>query len=148
MASTGVDGSQYNIAPTGVNALLPPTVLNTSTSATIGNGDDAILTSPVLPAGTYFVGANFQVSSTTTFANTDTIFFAITNTALTLTVYPETLLTGYNQFGSSPALMAAAVTGVLVLPTSQTISWGMNSTFGTPSGKTGFVGNAFYQRIA
>lgn len=138
----------YVVAPTAVDSFAPPTMVNTSTSATIGNGDDALLTSPLLPAGTYFVGGNFQVSSTTTFGNTDAIFFAITNTALTLTVYPETLLTGYNQFGSTPAIMAAAVSGVLVLPTSQTITWGMNSTFGTPSGKTGFVGNAFFQRIA
>ena len=148
MASTGVDGSQYNVAPTGVNALLPPIVLNTSTSAAIGNGTTNIVTSPTLPVGTYFVGANFQVSSTTTFTNTDAIFFEITDTANVLTVYPVTLLTGYNQFGSAPGLMAASVTGVIVLTTAGTLSWGMNCTFTTATGKTGFVGNAFYQRIA
>ena len=138
----------YVVAPTAVNAFAPPVLVNSSTSAEIGNGDDAIVTSPILPAGTYFVGANFQVTTTTTFANTDAIFFSIRDTALNLTVYPETLLTGYNQFGSTPGAMAVSVSGVIVLPTSQTITWGMNSTFGTPSGKTGFVGNAFYQRIA
>jgi hypothetical protein len=122
--------------------------LNTTTSAAVGNGVTNILTSSILPAGTYFVGANFQVSSTTTFGNTDAVFFEIADTPSAFTVYPVTLLTGYNQFGSSPGVMAASVTGVLVLPTSQTISWAMNCTFGTPSGKTGFVGNAFYQRIA
>jgi hypothetical protein len=44
--------------------------------------------------------------------------------------------------------MAAAVTGVLVLTTSTTLSWGVECDFTTPSGKTGYVGNAFYQRIA
>ena len=148
MAATGVDGTMYNVAPIGINALLPPTVLNTSTSAALGNSTTNIVTSPVLPLVSYFVGANFQVSSTTTFTNTDAIFFEITDTANVLTVYPVTLLTGYNQFGSTPGLMAASVTGVIVLTTAGTISWGMNSTFTTATGKTGFVGNAFYQRIS
>lgn len=140
--------TSYVVAPSAVNALLPPTMVNTTTSAAVGNGVTNIVTSPILPAGTYFVGANFQVSSTTTFTNTDAIFFEITDTPSAFTVYPVTLLTGYNQFGSTPGIMAAAVTGVLVLPTSQTISWAMNCTFTTATGKTGFVGNAFYQRIA
>ena len=140
--------SSYMVAPSAVNALAPPVILNTTTSAAVGNGVTNIVTSPILPAGTYFVGANFQVSSTTTFTNTDAIFFEITDTTSAFTVYPVTLLTGYNQFGSTPGIMAASVTGVLVLPTSQTISWAMNCTFTTATGKTGFVGNAFYQRIA
>jgi hypothetical protein len=140
--------SSYNVAPSAIDVLAPPVVLNTTTSAAVGNGVTNIVTSPTLPAGTYFVGANFQVSSTTTFTNTDAVFFEIADTPSAFTVYPVTLLTGYNQFGSSPALMAASVTGVIVLPTSQTISWALNCTFGTATGKTGFVGNAFYQRIA
>ena len=136
------------VAPSAVNALLPPTMLNTSTSAATGDGQTNILTSTTLPAGTYFVGGNFQVVSTTTFTNTDTVFFQITDTGETLTVYPLTALTGYSQIGSNPAVMAAAVTGVLVLTTSTTLSWGVECDFTTPSGKTGYVGNAFYQRIA
>ena len=138
----------YMVAPSAVNALLPPVVLNTSTSAATGDGQTNILTSTTLPAGTYFVGGNFQVVSTTTFTNTDTVFFQITDTGETLTVYPLTALTGYSQIGSNPAVMAAAVTGVLVLTTSTTLSWGVECDFTTPSGKTGYVGNAFYQRIA
>lgn len=138
----------YMVAPSAVNALLPPVVLNTSTSAASGDGQTNILTSTTLPAGTYFVGGNFQVVSTTTFTNTDTVFFQITDTGETLTVYPLTALTGYSQIGSNPAVMAAAVTGVLVLTTSTTLSWGVECDFTTPSGKTGYVGNAFYQRIA
>ena len=136
------------VAPSAVNALLPPTMLNTSTSAATGDGQTNILTSTTLPAGTYFVGGNFQVVSTTTFTNTDTVFFQITDTGETLTVYPLTALTGYSQIGSNPAVMAAAVTGVLVLTTSTTLSWGVECDFTTPSGKTGYVGNAFFQRIA
>ena len=140
--------SSYMVAPSAVNALLPPTMLNTSTSAATGDGQTNILTSTTLPAGTYFVGGNFQVVSTTTFTNTDTVFFQITDTGETLTVYPLTALTGYSQIGSNPAVMAAAVTGVLVLTTSTTLSWGVECDFTTPSGKTGYVGNAFFQRIA
>ena len=148
MASTGVDGSQYNVAPTAVNAYTPPVLLNTSTSAATGNGQTNILTSPTLPAGTYLVGGNFQISSTTTFTNTDTVFFQITDTGETLTVYPLTALTGYNQRGSNPGVMAVSVSGVLVLTTSTTLSWGVECAFANAANKTGFVGNAFYQRIA
>ena len=140
--------TSYVVAPTAVNALVPPVLLNTSTSAATGDGQTNILTSTTLPAGTYFVGGNFQVVSTTTFTNTDTVFFQITDTGETLTVYPLTALTGYSQIGSNPAVMAAAVTGVLVLTTSTTLSWGVECDFTTPSGKTGYVGNAFFQRIA
>lgn len=140
--------SSYMVAPSAVNALAPPVVLNSSTSATLGNGTTNILTSSTLPAGSYIVGATFQVSTTTTFGNTDAIFFEIGDTAAALTVYPAMLLTGYNQFGSNPGIMVASVTGVLVLTTSTTVSWRMNCTFGTATGKTGFVGNAYYQRIA
>lgn len=138
----------YNVAPTGIDALLPPTVLNTSTSAATGNGQTNIVTSPTLPPGTYFVGGNFQIVSTTTFTNTDTIFFQITDTGETLTAYPLTALTGYNQIGSNPAVMAVTVSGVLVLTTSTTLSWAADCVFTTATGKTGYVGNAFYQRIS
>ena len=140
--------TSYVVAPTAVDALLPPVILNTSTSATVGDGQTNILTSSTLPPGTYFVGGNFQVVSTTTFTNTDTVFFQITNTGETLTVYPLTALTGYSAIGSNPSSLAAAVTGVLVLPTSTTLSWGVECTFTLATGKTGYVGNAFYQRIA
>ena len=140
--------SSYVVAPTAVNILAAPVLLNTSTSAAVGDGQTNIVTSPTLPPGTYFVGGNFQIVSTTTFTNTDTMFFQITNTGETLTVYPLTALTGYNQIGSNPASMAVTVSGVLVLTTSTTLSWGVECDFTTPSGKTGYVGNAFYQRIA
>ena len=140
--------TSYVVAPTAVNALVPPVLLNTSTSAAVGNGQTNIVTSPTLPAGTYFVGGNFQIVSTTTFTNTDTMFFQITDTGETLTVYPLTALTGYNQIGSNPAVMAVTVSGILVLTTSTTLSWGVECAFTTATGKTGYVGNAFYQRIS
>lgn len=140
--------SSYMVAPSAVDILAPPVVLNTSTSAAVGDGQTNIVTSPTLPPGTYFVGGNFQIVSTTTFTNTDTMFFQITDTGETLTVYPLTALTGYNQIGSNPASMAVTVSGILVLTTSRTLSWGVECDFATPTGKTGYVGNAYYQRIA
>lgn len=148
MAATGVDGTMYNVAPTGVNAYSPPVLLNTSTSAAVGNGQTNIVTSPTLPVGTYFVGGNFQISSTTNFSTSDTMFFQITNTAETLTVYPLTALTGGNHIGSNPGVMAVTVSGILVLTTSTTLSWGVECQFANAANKTGFVGNAFYQRIS
>ena len=140
--------SSYMVAPTAVNALLPPVVLNTSTSAATGDGQTNIVTSQTLPAGTYFVGGNFQIVSTTNFASADTMFFQITDTGETLTVYPLTALTGGNHIGSNPGVMAVAVSGIVVLTTSTTLSWGVDCDFATPGNKTGYVGNAFYQRIA
>jgi hypothetical protein len=138
----------YIVAPTGVNALAPPTMVNTSTSAAVGNGLTNIVTSPTLPAGTYFVGGIFAVISTTTFSGSDTVFFEITDTAGSLTVYPLTGLAGNNGIGSTPSAMSVTVSGVLVLAVSGTLSWGMTCDFNNAANKTGFVGNAFYQRIA
>ena len=141
--------TSYVVAPTAVNIpLSAPVVLNSSTSAATGNGQTNIVTSPTLPAGTYFVGGNFQIVSTTSFVNADTMFFQITDTAETLTVYPLTALTGYSHVGSNPAVMAVTVSGVLVLTTSTTLSWGVDCQFNNAANKTGYVGNAFYQRIA
>jgi len=44
--------------------------------------------------------------------------------------------------------MAVSVSGVLVLTTSTTLSWGVECAFTLATGKTGYVGNAYYQRIA
>jgi hypothetical protein len=44
--------------------------------------------------------------------------------------------------------MSVTVSGVLVLAVSGTLSWGMTCDFNNAANKTGFVGNAFYQRIA
>jgi len=147
MAATGVDGTMYNVAPTGVNALLPPTLVNTSTSAAVPNGTTNVVTSQTLPAGTYLVGGNFGISSLTNFQAADTVFFYIRDTAGSLTNYPLTALDGGNHIGSSPAAMAMTVSGVLVLAVSGTLSWGFTVNFNAQN-KTGFVGNAFYQRIA
>jgi len=140
--------SSYNVAPTAVNALAPPVLVNTSTSAAVGNGLTNIVTSAVLPAGTYFVGANFAIISTTNFSGSDTVFFEITDTAGNLTVYPLTGLSGSNGIGSTPSAMAMTMSGVLVLAVSGTLSWAVNCDFNNAANKTGFVGNAFYQRIA
>jgi hypothetical protein len=43
--------------------------------------------------------------------------------------------------------MALTVSGVLVLAVSGTLSWGFTVNFLTQN-KTGFVGNAYFQRIA
>ena len=140
--------TSYVVAPTAVNALAPPVVLNTSTSAATGNGQTNIVTSPTLPAGTYLVGGNFQIVSTTNFQAADTMFFQITDTGETITTYPLTALTGGNHIGTNPGVMAVTVSGVLVLPTSTTLSWGVECNFNNAANKTGYVGNAYYQRIA
>ena len=140
--------SSYNVAPSAIDAFGPPILVNTSTSAAVGNGQTNIVTSTTLPAGTYLVGGNFQIVSTTNFSTSDTMFFQITNTAETLTVYPLTALTGGNHIGSNPGVMAVTVSGVLVLTTSRTLSWGVECQFANATNKTGYVGNAYYQRIA
>lgn len=76
------------------------------------------------------------------------MFFQITDTGETLTVYPLVGLTGHSHIGSNPGVMAVTVSGVLVLTTSTTLSWGVECDFATTGNKTGYVGNAYYQRIA
>jgi hypothetical protein len=147
MAATGVDGTMYNVAPIGINALLPPTLVNTTTSATVNNGTTNVVTSTTLPPGTYLVGGNFSISSATNFANADTIFFYIRDTAGNLTNYPLTALSGINHIGSTPAAMAMTVSGILVLTTAGTLSWGFTVVFSTQN-KTGSIGNAYFQRIS
>ena len=147
MASTGVDGTMYNVAPIGINALLPPTLVNTSTSAALPDGTTNVVTSPVLPVGTYLVGANFQITTPTDFANADTVFFFIRDTAGSLTNYPLTAFKGDNHIGTNPGAMAVTVSGVLRLAVSGTLSWGFTVVFSNEN-KTGFVGNAYFQRIA
>jgi hypothetical protein len=137
----------YVVAPTSVNAFGPPTMANTSSSAAVPNGTTNVLTSPTLAPGTYLVGANFQITSATNFQAADTAFFYIRDTAGSLTNYPLTCLAGDNHVGTSPGAMATTVSGVLVLATAGTLSWGFTVNFNTQN-KTGFVGNAYYQRIA
>jgi hypothetical protein len=146
MATIGV--SMYNVAPTAVDAFAPPTVLNTSTTATIGNGATTIVTSPTLPAGTYFVGGNFSATSSTTFTVTDTINFRIHDGAGSVLYYPQSGLTGYSGIGSTPAAIINTVSGVMVLAVSGTLIWDANCSFTSATGKTGGVNNAFYERIA
>lgn len=130
----------------------PPFALVTPTTglstATAGNGTTNIYTSISLPAGTYLVGGNFLVLAVTTFINTDSIYFRITDTGGGLNLYPQTLLTGYCQQGSASASMAASVTGILVLNVATTISWQVVCAYTTPTGKTAYLSNPFYQRIA
>ena len=137
----------YIVAPTAVNALVPPTMVNTSTSAALPDGTTNVLTSQTLPPGTYLVGANFQITTPTDFAGADTVFFFIRDTAGSLTNYPLTAFKGDNHIGTNPGAMAVTLSGVLVLAVSGTLSWGFTVVFANEN-KTGFVGNAYFQRIA
>ena len=139
--------SSYNVAPSAIDAFAPPVLVNTSTSAAVPNGTTNIVTSTTLPAGTYLVGANFQVTTSTNFAGTDSVFFFIRDTAGSLTNYPLTGFDGNNHIGTNPAAMTVTVSGVLVLAVSGTLSWGMTVDFSNQN-KTGIVGNAYFQRIA
>ena len=129
----------------------PPFSLVTPTTgssvATSGNGTTNIYTSVTLPAGTYLVGGNFIVLALTTFTNTDTIYFRITDTGGGLTLFPQTLLSGYCQQGSASAAMAATVTGILILNVATTISWQVVCSFTLSTGKTAYLSNPFYQRV-
>jgi len=144
LLGNGVGGA---VVSGGDSTFAPPVLANTSSSAAVPNGTTNVLTSAVLPAGTYLVGANFQITSLTNFAAADTVFFYIRDTAGSLTNYPLTGFDGDNHIGSNPAAMAVTVSGVLVLAVSGTLSWGFTIDFST-NNKTGFVGNAYYQRIA
>ena len=130
----------------------PPFTLVTPTTgqstATAGNGTTNIFTSVSLPAGTYLVGGNFLITAVTTFTNTDTIYFRITDTGGNLLLYPQTLLTGYSQQGSASATIAASVNGILVLTSTTTVSWQVVCAFTLATGKTSYVTNPFYQRVA
>ena len=137
----------YVVAPTAVNALVPPTMVNTSTSAALPDGTTNVVTSTTLPPGTYLVGANFQITTPTDFAGADTVFFFIRDTAGSLTNYPLTAFKGDNHIGTNPGAMAVTLSGVLVLAVSGTLSWGFTVVFSNEN-KTGFVGNAYFQRIA
>lgn len=145
---TTIFQSMPNIAPTAANTYSPPTMVNTSTTATIGNGATTVVTSPTLPAGTYFVGANFSATSSTTFTATDTINFRIHDGAGSVLYYPQSALTGYSGIGNTPSAIINTVSGVVILAVSGTLIWDTNCSFTTASGKTGGVNNAFYQRIA
>lgn len=146
MATIGV--SMYNVAPTAVNALVPPTLVNTSTSVTAGNGATTVVTSATLPPGTYLVGGNFSMTSSTTFTATDTINFRIRDGAGSLVYYPQSGLTGYSGIGSTPSAIINTVSGVLVLAATGTLIWDANCSFTTSTGKTAGLNNAYYQRIA
>jgi len=132
----------------GSQTTYPLVTVNTITTATVGNSTTTILTTPtVLPAGTYLVGANMYVQSSTVFTGTDAIYFRIFDTAAVSNGYPQTLVTGYSATGNSPALLMVNVVGLIVLATAGTISWGTNCAFTAATGKTGGVQNAFYERV-
>ena len=130
----------------------PPFTLVTPTSGqstiTATNGTVNIFTSVTLPAGTYLVGGSFVLTSVTTFVDSDTMLFHITDTGGSLLLYPQTLLTGYSQQGSASATMAASVNGILVLTSTTTVSWQVVCAFFLATGKTSYVTNPFYQRVA
>jgi len=148
MAQAGITGSLYNVAPTAINAFAPPVVVNTNTSVTVGNGATTVVTSAVLPPGTYLVGGNFSLTSTTTFTASDTLNMRIRDAAGSLVYYPQSELTGYSAFGNTPSAVVNTVSGILVLTTSGSLIWDVNCSFTTSTGKSSAVSYAYYQRIA
>lgn len=140
--------SMYIVVPTAVNAYGPPTMVNTVSTVTVGNGATTIYTSPTLPAGTYLVGGNMTITATTVFVASDTLVLRIRDGAGTLTNFPQVFMTGYSGVGAAPSGVATTPTGVLILPTAGTIIWDANCSFNTPTGKSATLGNGYYQRIA
>jgi len=135
----------------GGPTLQPIVVLtNAAITSTIGNGFTTLITSPdILQPGTYLVGANFAAQATTTFTNTDTIYFRIFDTAgnITSSYTPMTLMSGYSQQGSANASIFVTVSGIITLTIASTLSFGTNATFTSATGKTGFAVNPYYQRL-
>jgi hypothetical protein len=80
--------------------------------------------------------------------NTDSFALRIRDGAGSLTSFPQTIMTGYSQTGSSPAAVVATVSGVLVLATAGTLIWDANCAFTNATGKSAAMNNGFYQRIA
>ena len=130
----------------------PPFTLVTPTSGqstiTATNGTVNIFTSVTLPAGTYLVGGSFVLTSVTTFVDSDTMLFHITDTGGNLVLYPQVLLTGITEYSSNAAYQYTTVNGILVLTTATTISWKVTCAFTLATGKTAYVNNPFYQRVA
>ena len=148
MAQAGITGSLYCVAPTAENSYVPPVLVNTNTSVTVGNGATTVVTSATLPPGTYLVGGNFSVSSTTVFTASDTLNMRIHDAAGSLVYYPQSALTGYSALGNTPSAVVNTVSGVLVLTTSGSLIWDVNCSFTTSTGKSSAVSYAYYQRIA
>ena len=76
------------------------------------------------------------------------MLFHITDTGGSLVLYPQVLLTGITEYSSNAAYQYTTVNGILVLTTATTISWKVTCAFTLATGKTAYVNNPFYQRVA
>ena len=153
MASTSVDGTMYNVAPTSADLpLSAPVLVNSTTTLTApANGTPSIVASATLPAGTYLVGGTFQASATTgnAWASTDYFIWRIRDTAGALTTYPQQMVTGPMTYLVSTNYFAGtSLTGVITLATAGTITWDVNIYEISATGKTFTLNNGWYQRIA
>lgn len=141
--------SMPNVAPIFSDAGTNVSVVNTNTSVAGANGSLVILTpTTILAPGTYWVGGNFTATTTTTFTNTDAIYFRIIDTAAAITYYPQTLMTGYSQVGVGPSAIVCAVSGLIVLTTATTLTWGASVSLASTAGTTLAMNNGFYKRVA
>ena len=156
MASTGVYSTAPNVAPIAASGGFAPTVLAT---ASIGpgvspgsQGIGSAGTGGVVAAGPYLVGGSFSATRTVSnWAATDYIQFSINNGNNDIVDCPQIFLSGNNSIGTAaPYAMAATVTGMLILPTAQSIAWWVSVVY--PSG-TGYdrttitVANPYYIKI-
>lgn len=144
---TSIYVSGPNVAPIFSDAGANVSVVNTNTSVAGANGSLVILTpSTILAPGTYWVGGNFAATTTTTFANGDAIYFRIISNGVTY--YPQTLMTGYSQTGVGPSAIVCSVSGLIVLTTAGTLTWGASVSLASTAGTTFAMNNGFYKRVA
>lgn len=156
MATTGVDGTQYNVVPVPATATgFTPTVLATA-STTGAPGSKGIQyttagTGGVLPAGTYFVGGNFAATNTIgLFANSDMIEFSINSSANDIAADVTYYCSGYTQWtGSGIGYVGASISGILVLSSPTAITWYGSLLMGSGYSSVNLsVENPYYYQIS
>ena len=130
MATTGVDGTMYNVAPvpataSGFTPTLRPSANTTGAPGAKGIQYTTAGTGGQLPAGTYFVGGNFTAQNNIgLFLNTDQIGFSINSSSNDIADCPEFSGSAYiQQTGGSIGYVSMTVTGILILSSPTAITW-------------------------
>ena len=155
MASTGIYSTAPNVAPVAASGGFAPTVLATaSIGPGVSPGSQGIGTAytGVLAAGTYFVGGSFSATRTVSnWASADFLQFFINNGNNDIVDIPQMYISGTQSIGSSaPYAISGTVSGMIILPTAQALSWYVAAVY--PSG-TGYdrttvtVANPYYIKI-
>jgi hypothetical protein len=155
MATTGIYSTAPNVAPVAASGGFAPTVLATaSVGPGIAPGTQGIGTAytGTLAAGTYLVGGSFSATRTVSnWASNDFLQFFINNGNNDIVDIPQIFLSGNNSIGTAaPYAMAATVSGLIILPTAQALSWYVAAVYPSATGydrTTVTVANPYYIKI-